>query len=208
VRVFFLDAVTMAGIWWFLRWTFNGLVGLSLLLFVASMLCWISSRVLQDSVAMGQYTSPDGESYTFGCSAYGFTLDEIWFLESGLPTKLLGWSRGSLMVATFSGTYLVHREPPSLAGFAICRTRKILIADCRLGRGLTYAVEERGFLIAYWLAGFLSLPLPLVWVWVFCRKRGRAKIGLCAVCSYDLRASKERCPECGTAVEKAAVRTS
>ncbi len=56
---------------------------------------------------------------------------------------------------------------------------------------------------------FLELPLwipTLVFGSLFCacrpltfhRRRKRKKLGLCVKCGYDLRASKDRCPECGT----------
>ena len=44
------------------------------------------------------------------------------------------------------------------------------------------------FAACYW---FLSLGPTY-------RRRKRKKLGLCPECGYDLRASNERCPECGT----------
>ena len=41
--------------------------------------------------------------------------------------------------------------------------------------------------------------LPLAWLRLAQRRRGRARRGLCRRCGYDLRASPERCPECGSA---------
>jgi predicted amidophosphoribosyltransferase len=53
----------------------------------------------------------------------------------------------------------------------------------------------------YWSA-LLLLTIPtiaLLWLTLATRRRDRRiRQGRCAVCGYDLRATPDRCPECGT----------
>lgn len=52
-------------------------------------------------------------------------------------------------------------------------------------------------IIPYWLGLLLAVPPTAFW-WYGARRS--VKPGHCLTCGYDLRASKETCPECGTAV--------
>lgn len=51
--------------------------------------------------------------------------------------------------------------------------------------------------VPYWFLVLLTGFLPALWFYRWWR---RPPAGHCSVCGYDLRASKERCPECGTPI--------
>jgi hypothetical protein len=77
----------------------------------------------------------------------------------------------------------------------------------RLGRyGFAYLYQPgrrggRAYCIAapLWLGVIPTLLPPAAWFWNYRRMRRRSKQGRCPTCGYDLRATPDRCPECGTA---------
>jgi len=57
-----------------------------------------------------------------------------------------------------------------------------------------------GVTVPHWFAALATAGLPAAWVARRHRARvlrRRADTGLCASCGYDLRATPDRCPECG-----------
>jgi len=66
--------------------------------------------------------------------------------------------------------------------------------------GRDWVYQSRIVSIPHWVPILLLLvPMALLIVGR-ARARRAARVGLCRKCGYDLRASPDRCPECGTAV--------
>ena len=60
------------------------------------------------------------------------------------------------------------------------------------------ARNSRFFAVPYWSLFLLTAALPALFLVLWRRGRRRSRVGLCPTCGYDLRATPERCPECGT----------
>jgi hypothetical protein len=97
---------------------------------------------------------------------------------------------GSWEVESLPGANVLREPNPegvNFAGFHASHRRR--------GGLSTYDVR-----IPTWFAIVLAAVLPVGWVLTERRRRlaaRRVRAGLCRSCGYDLRATPERCPECG-----------
>ena len=63
--------------------------------------------------------------------------------------------------------------------------------------------KTRSIAAPYWFLFFLTGSLSASRVFSYLRRRRHQRLGRCPNCSYDLRATPDRCPECGTIPAKA-----
>jgi hypothetical protein len=72
------------------------------------------------------------------------------------------------------------------------------------GPGPLPQLQLRQFELSHWPFIVAAAVLPAAWWIARARRRRRVACGLCVECGYDLRASPDRCPECGNEVAAAA----
>jgi hypothetical protein len=60
--------------------------------------------------------------------------------------------------------------------------------------------DEYKVVVPYWALVIPNLLLPGLWTWRRIVRAQRVPKNHCQNCGYDLRASTERCPECGTPI--------
>jgi hypothetical protein len=160
------------------RWLFNGLAALSLLLCVATVPMWIRS-----------FTAASMMGYATPLSAFQSRLRWLYAADGKIWLgELTNNDRGGWFfkwtIQPFASVVCDH----NFAGFGVMRW------------GGQPPVLE-GIDVPYWFV-FLATALPAIISSLLRINRSRTKVGFCAKCGYDLRATPDRCPECGAVTVK------
>lgn len=126
--------------------------------------------------------------------------------HGGMAARLLIVNRPDLFEVTFLsyGTYAISssRGGPALlaGGYRLQRADQRRFLGFEVWKGTKGGQKAWYVWLPVYPLTLLSAVLPVVWTIRFARAQScirRAHSGLCPACGYDLRATPDRCPECG-----------
>jgi hypothetical protein len=174
------------------------LTALSLLLCVVVATLWLRSSMGMQAHA---FSSDTGK----GCVASDAGGVALAYLHEGITataeTSPVFWDwasatqgGGLLTKLGFGhGTVSAYRQVPMLSGIAI------------LGRLFQTPVAAQYVRVPWWSLLLATALAPTGRLLSVARRRRRTRRSLCASCGYDLRATPDRCPECGAGRDAAKV---
>lgn len=169
----------------------------SLLLFVLNALLWIRSYFTADVVEW----KPVGRIVRFHSNNGGFAFENrsLRMVPGQVPALLAG--HGDYSQPPFGWHW---ESGPSWHGLGAWRQLywfEFFWFTDQLTWDPAFAESKFDIGMPYWVPVGASLVLPVGWSVVTLRRRRRdQRSGQCRKCGYDLRASHDRCPECGTSI--------
>jgi len=185
------------------RWSFHLLAALSLLLFIATGVLWYRGCwVAREEVDRREENYPTATTRTYALISFDGVLCLYVIRSTYLDPGVRDW----------------YFDPPDrlplprvIWGYG-AKDRKGLASSPTLWKHLGFHLQTdrsmslpgrsdevwRTVVVPDWFIMLVAIPGPLMALrrWRL-RVRGR-KEGRCLVCGYDLRASPDRCPECGS----------
>jgi hypothetical protein len=195
----------------------NGLTWLSLLFCIGTVVLWVRSYQRTDALVWLGHNAgqrlEEGQPFRVRwvvlCSARG----QFGFFQSTLAMSGEGAGGvGRRMAASFQRTRENgwHYERENADGYLSTMMSYESDGGFKLGDSrrrsplmpnLTSVSEEHYLAIPCWLALLAGALFPAIPA-IYPRLRRRPRPGFCPRCNYDLRATPERCPECGAVPTK------
>jgi hypothetical protein len=177
----------MRGVRSFLRIIFNDAMWFSLILCVAAALLWARSERVQDLVLIRPKDAPYMQ---YACNAYAGRLS-LFVTESETPMPGPTIEHAATeMKPEDASAFRDLEDDYTWHGFVWHRGKP---GDMPSGEP-----PLRCFVcVPFWAVALIAGVLPGAW---FYRRLTRVRHlpGRCRACGYDLRATPDRCPECGT----------
>ncbi len=179
------------------RWLFNIAAGVSLLMGVLVGFIWVRSELNPELISYRSTTSTDVLSVYLqspsGAIAFGRQVSS-WTTPKGRDAAIGLAGRTNQKEGWSYSTTGRSRGIPALSFEHLWFQWLTFKGTTPLG----YAMSQVRLEIPDWFLILVSLVLPTIWLIRAGRARRLKFVGCCAKCGYDLRATPERCPECGT----------
>ena len=182
------------------RWLFNALSASSLLLLVATVALWARSYWVNDEFGEIHYLSLDGrQPFTDLSNKHAMAGHPVAIIVMTGCASLKGevridWSRAqTALIPAAPGTFMIPSPVTPNA-----RYRNLHFGfrwDAVTNPGGTF----HDLIFPLWAIALVTAILPCLWLARARRHRIRARENICSNCGYDLRATPDRCPECGAA---------
>ncbi len=166
------------------RWFLNILAIFSLLLFVAALALWVRSYWQNE---LFEYGNSRGSTFLWtSCGQLR--------LEHNVPLS------GVELTTPFEFHYWVDKPAVKFERVPGTNVYFWNVFGFSLVTGERWGDYHYALFVPFWFVAVLSAVLTLwgTYHWRRVRRQYRQQAGLCVNCGYDLRASKDRCPECGT----------
>lgn len=205
----------------FRRWLFNGIAALSLLLCAATATIWVRSYGQTDRIGWDSWKAirwPHGWAWADQCGSEDIRGLHLYSERAGMR---LSWYHWFPWVRSLSALATDEREHPR--GYELTwRVFSFNAPDAVYGRidheSPLHFWNQAGFSVVvrpangddfdgwdldfpHWVLILVTIFLPGFWL-RGCFLRPRITEGHCIECGYDLRATPDRCPECGTVPPK------
>jgi hypothetical protein len=184
------------------HWLFNGLATASLILAVATARVWVQSYWFQDEFTWNP-RSDDTDQRTILISRGGVQLSHDSY-KSRLATPVIYGRHPYHHETTLAKSYPYSPGAP--------QGQVLRLNELRLA-GLEYVSGETLFPAANVSFQSMTFPLPMVvaltlimpaiWIRELKTRRRKCRRQICPTCGYDIRATPNRCPECGSAPNRA-----